>query len=83
MKQLEVNGSTKYNEDTDSLDVYYTDGELAGSIYCGFQYPVGTEVEFEAIDIKGKLHKERLINEDGLMKYASGGMVDYTGPRRI
>ena len=30
---------------------------------------IGTEVDFEAIDSRGKVHKERLINEDGLMKY--------------
>ena len=30
---------------------------------------IGTEVEFEAIDLKGVVHKEKLQNEDGLLKY--------------
>lgn len=36
MKTIEVGGNTEYNTDTDSLDVY-SEGELVGSIYCGFQ----------------------------------------------
>ena len=30
---------------------------------------IGTTVEYEAIDLKGVVHKEKLENEDGLIKY--------------